>query len=547
MPRSLPLLALLAACGDAGTASPTTSTTPDTTGAPTSGIDPVTTASEPTPTTAASDTADTTDPTTGEPATYCGQLDISLVAHPELDIYTAKHRAAFTAYFEQLVVTTGARVRLLANAGTELTLQTDCLLPLGNAKDDPVLVYGEGGVVDPEAPAALDCLLTALDTYKSDLDDGNFYFSGLLFPVLELEQWPAPGATSLAMILAYSDDVQDNIYAQPGLAAEAYLRIVGEYDRRRIAAFTHGDGATKLEIFGLALSDKSRHYERDKTDLISALADYVPLAVQHCDDFDFEPPFQDQPPPGCRRIDVLFTIDGSGSMTEEQMALRGSDGMPPVFAEFTDALLAELTEVEDFHVGVVSPQEGVTLLGTHRDFPTVPESPETDCGVPPGQRWLVGPSPTLAADFECIAATQSGTVELTAYNTAEALHNPDNAGFLRDDSLVFVVMITDEDTHDQNLAAMVEIRERLLAAVDDRLDRIIVLGIAAGAGVFEAPQSVCTGPYGKAAPARRLASIVASFRERGIFQPICDGDLATSFTEVLDDVVSACNDYDPVP
>mgnify|MGYP001320411326 CR=1 FL=1 len=318
-------------------------------------------------------------------------------------------------------------------------------------------------------------------------------------------------------------------------------------DDRRVAALTYGDGASKLEIFGLALSDKSRHYERDKLDITNALADFVPTAIQHCDDFDYEPPFQEDPPPGCQRIDILFTIDGSGSMTDEQKALRGSDGMPPVFAEFTDALLAELTEVEDFHVGVVTPQEDVTLLGTHRDFPAVPESPETSCGLPPGQRWLVGPSPTLAADFECIAATKSGTLELTAYNTAEALHDPNNAGFLRDDSLVVIVIITDEDTHDHDLATMVEIRQRMLAAVDDRLDRLVVLAIAAGAGVFEAPESVCGGPYGNAAPARRIASIVASFRERGIFQPICEGDLATSFTTVLDDVVSACEDYDPVP
>lgn len=546
MRRLSPLLALLAACGDSTGAS--TSAGPDTTGSVTTGVTsimPATsttgTTSEPTPTTTA------TDATTGEPATYCSQLDISLVAQPDLDIYTDKHRAAFAAYLEQLVVTTGARVRLLANAGTEFTLQTDCLLPLGNAKDDPVLVYGEAGVVDPEAPAALDCLLTALDSYTSDFDQGNFYFSGLLFPIFELEQWPAPGATHLAMLLAKSDDVQDNIYAQPGLAAEAYLRIAGEQDRRRVAAFTYGNGASKLEIFGLAISDKSRHYELEQTELISALIDYVPTAIQLCDDFDHEPPFQPDPPPGCKRIDVLFTVDGSGSMTEEQAALRGADGMPPVFAEFTDALLAELTDVEDFHVGVVSPQEDVTLLGTHRDFPVVPESPETSCGVPPGQRWLVGPSPTLAADFECIAATKSGTLEVTAFNTAEALHDPENAGFLRDDSLLFVVILTDEDTHDQDLSTMVDIRRRMLSAVDDRLDRLVVLGIAAGAGVFEDPKSVCGGPYGNAAPARRLASIVASFRERGSFQNICDGDLASKFSDELAAVVSACKDYDPVP
>ena len=446
-----------------------------------------------------------------------------------------------------MVETTGARVRLLANAGSEFTLKTDCLLPLGNAADDPVLVYGEGGLVDPDAPAALDCLLTALDGYTSDFDQGNFYFSGLLFPVLELAQWPAPGATGLALLLAYSDDAQNNLYAQPGIAAEAYLRLVGDGDRRRVAALTYGLGAGELEIFGLTLSPLSRHAERDDVDLIDALRAWTPLARQVCEDFDYQPPFQEDPPTGCKRIDLLFTVDGSGSMNDEQDALRGADGMPPVFAQFTDALLAQLTDVQDFHVGVVSPEDGVTLLGTHRDFPQTPESPATDCGLPPGQRWLVGPSPTLAEDFACIASTRSGTLERTAYNTAEALHDPANAGFLRDDSLLVVVILTDEDTHDGDLARMVDIRARLLDAVDGDLSRLVVLGIAATGGTFEAPKSVCAGPYGNAAPARRLGAIVGSLRERGIIQDICGGDLASSFTAVLDDVVSACKAYEPAP
>jgi hypothetical protein len=261
--RTALALAVAAACGDAGTATQG-STGP---GEPvtTSGIDPslATTVTTGVPTTGepatTATTGDSEDGTTGEPATYCGQLDISLVANPDLDIYTPAHRAAFAAFFANMVETTGARVRLLANSGTEWTLETDCLLPLGNAADDPVLVYGEDGVVDPDAPAALDCLLTALDAYVSDFDEGNFYYSGLLFPVLELEQWPAPGATGLALLLAYSDDGQDNLYAQPGIAAEAYLRIVGEGDRRRVAALTYGRDAGELEIFGLTLSEHSRH------------------------------------------------------------------------------------------------------------------------------------------------------------------------------------------------------------------------------------------------------------------------------------------------
>jgi hypothetical protein len=543
-------LSLLLACGGETASTAATEASAGNTTALTDGIDPAPTTSTTTtaaPTTTGDTASDTDDSTTGAAPTFCAQLDISLVAHPGLDIYGPEPRAALAAFLADMVESTGARVRLLANAGTEVMLKTDCLLPLGNAADDPILVYGEGGVVDPEAPVALECLMDALDIYKGEFDNGDFMFSGLLFPVLDLESWPAPGATGLALMLAKDDDEQDNMYAQPGLAAEAYLRIVGEQDRRRVATLTYGDVAGKLEIFGLAVSEHSRHYERSKTTLPAALADWTPIARQVCEDFDYQPPFEPLPPPGCKRVDILFAIDGSGSMDEEQAALRGTNGMAPVFAEFTDALLAELTDVEDFHVGVVSSQEEVTLLGTHTNFPEVPESPETDCGLPPGQRWLVGPSPTLAEDFACIAATRSGTDEVTAYNTAEALHNPANAGFLREDSLVFAVLLTDEDTYDFNIARMVDIRARLLSAVGDDLDRLIVLGIAGGQGVFEAPETICEGPYGKAVPARRIASIVASLRERGRMQNICKGDLASTFKDVLGDVVSACLAYDPVP
>ena len=94
---------------------------------------------------------------------------------------------------------------------------------------------------------------------------------------------------------------------------------------------------------------------------------------------------------------------------------------------------------------------------------------------------------------------------------------------------------------------MVDIRARMLDAVGGDLSRLVVLGIAANGGTFEAPKSVCSGPYGKAAPARRLGAIVGSLRERGVLQDICGGDLAASFTDVLDDVVSACQAFEPVP
>lgn len=534
--RALALLPAVAlACGDAaggtgGTEAPASSSGVDPTVTPTTTGDATT---GDVPTTGATDTGGP------PPPTFCAQLDVSLVIDPLSTVMLPAGRAALVEHLDDLVEETGAKVRVLPTVASELPQQTDC--------GDPILVWGEAGQVDPAAPAALQCRLDAIKSYDYVFDSGDSMFSGLMFPILDRADWPAAGASGLALLFARKDDMQKNMYAQPGQAAEAYLRLVGDGDRRRVAALTHGDGADELQMFALSLGETSRHFERTTTPADVALATFTPLAIQTCEDFDLVPPPPEQEPSGCKRIDVLFVIDGSGSMLEEQQALRGTNGQPPVFAEFTDALLAELTDVEDFRVGVVSSTYGKTALHTHRDQPAVAESPATDCGLPPGQRWLVGPSPTLTAEFECLAATRSATEEVTYLNAAEALHDPANAGFLRDDSLVFVVLLTDEDTYDHIYTTMHEIRAELLAAVGDDLSRLVVLAIAGGQGVFEMPETTCQGVYGEAVPGRRIISITRSFRERGLFQNICEGDLAKTFTAALGDVVSACEAFEPVP
>ena len=101
--------------------------------------------------------------------------------------------------------------------------------------------------------------------------------------------------------------------------------------------------------------------------------------------------------------------------------------------------------------------------------------------------------------------------------------------------------------YDHIYTTMREIRQKLLAAVDDDLNRLVVLAIAGGQGVFEMPETTCEGVYGLAVPGRRIISITRSFRERGLFQNICEGDLAKTFTAALSSVVSACEAFAPVP
>jgi hypothetical protein len=483
--------------------------------------------------------------------TFCGDLDVSIVIDPAARVLDAASREALIGLLDQLVWKTGATVRVVLGAGTEAPPPSGCLEGLAAAQGR-VLTYGAGGTVSPGAYGAMWCLLGELVTYQSDFDKGDQLFAGLLYPLLGQESapnWPTPGATGLALLIGATDDQQNTMSARPGMASEAFLRLAAGGDRRRAAAFTYGEEADELELFalsfGTAEGSRSRYYDAAEVSFAAALKEWQAQAIGACDDFDQEAALAE--PAGCERIDVLFVIDGSGSMTEEQAALAGGGGEPAVFAEFTDALAAELTSVEDFHVGVVSTELGSTRLHTHRYEPKEAPTPENACALAEQTRWIVGPTPGLAGSFACLGATRSGVDEFTALNAAQALHDPANAGFLRDDSLVFVVMISDEDTQDASKATQVAIRQQILAAVGDDLRRLVVLGIVGDQGIYEAPKTLCNGPYGTAAPGRRLSSIVRSFRERGLLQDLCAGSMAATFKAALGEVVSACEAFNPVP
>jgi hypothetical protein len=482
--------------------------------------------------------------TTGGPKTaLCPALDVSLVMDPTAPIYNQASRDALIALLDDLVLETGARVRLLANVGSEFMLTTQCLADLGGGA---ILTWGDNFAVEPGAADALDCLMEAALAYESELDGGAWMFSGLMFPILERPDWPDPEASGLAILLSGSDDQLGGMYSRAGMTSEAYIRLVGGGDRSRVATLTFGDAADELQTFTYSLGTRSLYRDLHFSTLAAAVEAWTPEAIGVCDDYDRVPELPEAE--GCKRIDILFVIDGSLSMTDEQRALAGLDGEPPVFAAFTDALLSELTDVEDFHVGVVTADPGASLLHTHREYPELPESPETDCGLPPGQRWIVGPSADLEAQFACVGATRALSIdEHTALNGALALHDPANAGFLRDDSLLFVVLITDEDTQDFTVTSRVWIHDAYLEAVGGDPSRLIVLAIAGDQGIYEMPKTICQGPYGGAAPGRRLTSIVRSFADRGHTQDICAGSMTATFESILDDVVSACQAVAPIP
>jgi len=167
----------------------------------------------------------------------------------------------------------------------------------------------------------------------------------------------------------------------------------------------------------------------------------------------------DMPPDPITALDILFVIDDSGSMAENQQAVITS-ARDSLFAQLVD----ETGAMPDLHVAVVSTSVVTDDLAGICDtsapqnglFQTSPQG--VDCGI--DGSFLVdvadgagGRSRNFAGDladtFGCISALGIDGCgferPLDAIRLALDGSHPENAGFLRNDALLLIVFVTDED------------------------------------------------------------------------------------------------------
>ena len=300
-------------------------------------------------------------------------------------------------------------------------------------------------------------------------------------------------------------------------------------------------------------------------------------------DGDADPPRE--PTPGT--VDLLFVIDNSGSMAEEQ------ENLVVNFPSLVDALVAppdrdgdgqpDAPAVTDLHVGVITTDVGVGgnavptcgAAGDDGIMVTAPRVADPSCHAG-GDPTLSGPSATLAEDFACRArvGTNGCGIEQPFEAVRRALVDhgtTDNAGFLRDDSVLAIVFVTDEDdctvqddrlftapeeelgvlntrcyAHDELLQAP-ELLAAQLHALRPGLEHSIVVGAIAGTpvdwdgSVDSLPSAVdpvdpsqlrpsCTADgLGSAMPPRRLARLADAVSDTEEFTSICQADWRAGF------------------
>jgi len=173
-------------------------------------------------------------------------------------------------------------------------------------------------------------------------------------------------------------------------------------------------------------------------------------------------------------VDILVVMDNSQSMAAEQ-ALMG-DAFPKIIESLlTGRDLATGEQVHapvyDLHIGVVSTDMGVggyavttcendPLLGDDGFLQHAPRGPDCDPAYPDYLSYEIGPRADpdiaqvqkLAGDFGCIAllGTSGCGFEQQLEAACKALIDHSvpggaNAGFLRDDSIILIRFVTDEE------------------------------------------------------------------------------------------------------
>jgi len=253
---------------------------------------------------------------------------------------------------------------------------------------------------------------------------------------------------------------------------------------------------------------------------------------------------------GCRKIDFLFVIDNSDSMEDEQSNLATS------FPGFV-GVMRQVLEVTDFHIMVVATGgdrededepaldaeecEEIQGAGRRRSGEGV------DCGIRGGFPFMVDQQPELEATFSCLA--QVGTdgpaierpMDAVLAATSATLNAPGrcNAGFLRDDALLVVTFITDEEDRRSD-GDPADWRQTLLDAKYRNTDALVLLGLV---GDNNVDGGLLGGPCGArdADGSARLQEFVDSVD--GVLGSVCAPDYTPFFQTAVGLIDSACSDF----
>lgn len=259
-----------------------------------------------------------------------------------------------------------------------------------------------------------------------------------------------------------------------------------------------------------------------------------------------------EPPPTCQAVDLLFVVDNSGSMGDEQLNLVAS------FPGFISGIRERLGSATSYHVGVVTTDAYAwdlpmcqSLGGLTVRTGGMLSSDET-CGPFALGRSFMTVEDDLDEAFSCAAQVgiDGAGVERPMDAIAGVLTDPSginsvcNEGFLRDEALLVIVLITDEEDEGDSLGHPLDWFDNVVAAKGGDADAVVVLALIGHDKPNACIATQWTGMMG-AEIAPRLATFAGLF-EHGTVGDVCAPDYGPFFADAVDGIADAC-DLVPTP
>jgi hypothetical protein len=269
---------------------------------------------------------------------------------------------------------------------------------------------------------------------------------------------------------------------------------------------------------------------------------------------------------GCQKVDLLFVVDNSGSMADEQINLVNS------FPSFIDEIQTQLEDTQGYHVGIITSdlyafdqgclQEGAMVTATGGA-----DSSASACGpYAEGNRYMTELD-NLDVAFSCAARVGTGgdgnerPMQTMQAALSPMLNAPGacNAGFLRDDALLVIVIITDEED-DHEVDGCLQLPQPgsngepagwyagVVAAKGGAESNIVVLSLVGppGPDPSQCPAlDKCTGGIDGAEIADRVVAFTTMFTHGSVGR-ICEASYAQFFAAAVSVIDSACDDFEPI-
>ncbi|WP_106090156.1 hypothetical protein [Enhygromyxa salina] len=257
--------------------------------------------------------------------------------------------------------------------------------------------------------------------------------------------------------------------------------------------------------------------------------------------FDLHPvpdsPFYDT---SCGMVDFLFVIDNSGSMFDEQIALISN------FPAFINGIENTLDSVDTIHVGVTTTDDyvpnvaGCQLLGSLVVKTGGSDSSNSTCGPYIEDTNYMTEMDDLGAKFSCAAQVGSGGSAAerpmqAMVNAVSGLYggvDECNEGFIRDDALLVIIVITDEPDLSSQGSPVTWFQD-VVDAKAGIPENVVVVSLINTPG----------GNCGLNDTAQSIADFTTMFGANGFMADICIPDFAPIFDQAIEIIDVACDNF----